>query len=319
MKVLFVCSGNTKFGISPFVKSQGDSIRKEGVDVHFFAVKGKGLSAYKNAVKELKSYLKKEEFDLIHSHYTFCGLLSILSRPRIPIILSLMGDDAYGTPNSKGKTKPSTYYSIILTYLVQPFLKGIIAKSNEIGTYVWQKKKLNVIPNGVNVDEFYPIEKSTARKELGLDEDQKYVLFLNNTNDVRKNFVLLKRTMEEEKLEDFKLLAPYPIAPNLVVTYLNACDLLVHTSWREGSPNLIKEAMMCNTPIVSSKVGDVREIFGDTEGCFLTEFNTMDLAKNINRGLSFSGRTQGRENSAHLEQSVIAKKIINLYKKVVRK
>lgn len=305
--------------MSPFVKSQGESIKKEGVEISYFLVKGKGFKAYINAVKELKKYLKQNSFDLVHAHYTFCGLLSVLSRPKVPIVLSLMGDDAYGTPNAKGKTKVSSYYSIWLTYFIQPFLKKIIAKSEEIGTYVWQKKKLNVIPNGVNIDRFYPINKDEVRKELNLDRNKKYTLFLNNTKDARKNFALLKRTMEVEKLEEFELLAPYPVAPEQVVKYLNACDLLVHTSWREGSPNLIKEAMMCNTPIVSSEVGDVKAVFGNTQGCYLTKFSTQDLAKNINLGLKFGGRTVGRENSKYLEQSVIAEKIINVYKGIVSK
>ena len=319
MKILFVSSGNTKFGISPFVKSQGESLIKEGVNVQYFKVKGKGYKAYFKAIKELRKTIRNQEFDIIHAHYTFCGLLTILARPKLPVVLSLMGDDAYGTPNNKGKTKISTYYSIILTFIIQPFFKKIIAKSAEIGTYVWQKKKLNVVPNGVNLETFYSIDKSIARKNLGLINDTKYVLFLNNTRDTRKNFVLFKETIEKEKLENFELLTPYPITPDLVVQYLCASDLLVHVSWREGSPNLIKEAMACNMPIVSSDVGDVKDILHGTKGCFITEFSTKDLAKKINLGLNFKGRTNGRDNTKHLEQSVIAKKIINIYKKILIK
>ena len=319
MRVLFVTSGNTKFGISPFIKSQGESIKKEGVDVKYLAVKGKGFKAYLKTVKELKKIVKKEEFDVIHAHYTFCGLVAILARPKLPIVLSLMGDDAYGTPNNKGKTKFTSYYSIILTYVIQPFLKQIIAKSEEIGNYVWQNKKLNIVPNGVNLEAFYLIDKSEARKNLGLKNDTKYVLFLNNTKDTRKNFSLFKETIEKEELEDFELLTPYPVAPNLVVQYLCASDLLVHVSWREGSPNLIKEAMACNVPIVSSDVGDVKEVFKGTKGCFITEFSSKDLARKINLGLSFEKRTNGRENTKHLEQSVIAKKIVNIYNSILLK
>ena len=313
MKILFVSSGNTKFGISPFVKSQGESIKKQGADVQYFLVKGKGFMAYLNAIKDLKSVLMKNDFDLLHAHYTFCGLLAILARPNIPIILSLMGDDAYGTPNHNGKTKISSYYSIILTYIIQPFLNSIIAKSQEIGTYVWQKKKLNIIPNGVNFKMFQPIKKDVARKTIGLSNKLRYVLFLNNLSDTRKNFTLFKETMKNEKLESFELLTPYPVAPNLVSQYLCASDLLVHTSWREGSPNLIKEAMACNIPIVSSEVGDVKEVINETDGCYLTKFTTTDLAAKINLALKFDGRTEGRKNIKYLEEGQIAKRIIKVY------
>ena len=53
MKILFVSSGNTKFGISPFIKSQGESLIKEGANVQYFKVKGKGYKAYLKAINRI--------------------------------------------------------------------------------------------------------------------------------------------------------------------------------------------------------------------------------------------------------------------------
>ena len=68
---------------------------------------------------------------------------------------------------------------------------------------------------------------------------------------------------------------------------LNACNLLLLTSTSEGSPQVIKEAMACNRPIVATDVGDIRELIGDTEGCYLTSFDPDDVAKKIKLALQF--------------------------------
>ena len=97
MKVLFVSSGNSKqFDIAPFIKSQGDSLIKQGIDLDYFRITEKGILGYiKNAVK-LRKYLKNHKYEIIHAHYTLSGWTAVLSFTKTPIILSLMGSDAYG-------------------------------------------------------------------------------------------------------------------------------------------------------------------------------------------------------------------------------
>ena len=46
MRILFVSSGNSNEGISPIIKNQGESLRKEGVDVDYYTIKGKGIIGY---------------------------------------------------------------------------------------------------------------------------------------------------------------------------------------------------------------------------------------------------------------------------------
>ena len=96
-------------------------------------------------------------------------------------------------------------------------------------------------------------------------------------------------------------------------------ELVILTSLWEGSPNVIKEAMACNCPIVSTNVGDVRWVIGDTEGCYITSFDPEDVAEKIKLALEFGKRTNGRDRIIELglDSETIAKRLIDIYSKVL--
>jgi glycosyltransferase involved in cell wall biosynthesis len=101
--------------------------------------------------------------------------------------------------------------------------------------------------------------------------------------------------------------------------YINASNALILTSLSEGSPNIVKEAMACNIPVVATKVGDVVEIVGQTEGCSTCSRAPEEVARGIERALQHSGPTTGRADISHLERSVVAKQVIAVYESVLKK
>ncbi len=321
MKILFVASGNSKnFELLPFIKTQGESLREKGIEVEYFPVIGKGGIGYLKSSRNLHLYLKKNSVDLIHAHYTLCGWVAVLAFPKAPIVLSIMGDDAYGCYYDVNKVKFISRYLTILTFLIQPFLKGIISKSRNISKYVYLKKKAHIIPNGVNIEKLF--NKDNSRAELELEISKQYVLFLGDPLDRRKNISLVKNAMQLLKNSNIELIAPYPIPHELVLKYLKTVDIFVLTAFIEGSPNVIKEAMACNCPIVSTDVGDVKWVLGETEGCFISSFEPKDFADKIKRALHFAEikcRTNGRQRifELGLDSETIATRIINVYNKVL--
>ena len=308
MKVLFVSSGNSRYGIVSFIKSQGDSLIKEGVELEYFTIKGKGVIGYLKNIKPLRKCLRKNRFEIIHAHYGLIGLLCLLTFQRVPIVLSVMGDDAYGNFDVRGKRIKSSYVGMFLTQIALIFVNKVIVKSINILNAIPQKKKCSVIPNGVDFELFKP---------TGEELNKNTVLFLADEDNSRKNYKLLKDAMVLINRKELKTINPYPIAQSEFPDYLNKCSVFVLTSYNEGSPNVIKEAMACNIPIVSTDVGDVREIIGKTKGCFIATFEPDDVAKKIEAALMFGKRTNGRENIKHLELSLVANKIINIYKEII--
>lgn len=314
IRVLFVSSGNLKnFDVAPFIKVQGESLGCKNVDVEYFRVSGKGLRGYLSNIKPLKKALKNSQFDLIHAHFTLSAWVAVLAFPKIPIVLSLMGTDAYGRVDKFKKNRLYLNYFTLLTLLIQPFIRKIISKSPNIEKFVWQKHKSHVLPNGVDINKFFPTEHD-YRKELGLTPNKKYVLFLGNHADPRKNYNMLNGIRDLLAKSEIEIIAPYPIPHQQVIEYLNSVNVLVMCSYEEGSPNVVKEAMACNCKGVFTDVGDVRYLLNNTEGYAITDFDPLDLVIKIKEVLAMK-KCKGRERllELKLDLPMVADKLKEIY------
>jgi glycosyltransferase involved in cell wall biosynthesis len=323
MKVLFVCSGNSKdFDIIPFIKAQGESLRSEGIEVDYYPVVGKGLRGYVKAGFMLRRFLQKKQYDLIHAHFTYCGWTALIGAGRkIPVVLSLMGTDANGEYKGKNKVVLKSKLSSFLTWLIQPFVSAIISKSSNIAASVYRKHKSFIIPNGVDLEKFKPVSPEERNGHLA-GNGKKKVLFLGSRTKTGKNFPLAQAAIQQPGMEYTELIAPYPVSHEDVPWYLNEADVLVFPSFMEGSPNVIKEAMACNCPIVSTDVGDVKWVLGNTPGCYIASFDAEDFANKISLALNatrISGRTNGRQRiiDLGLDMDTVAKRIVDVYKRSI--
>jgi len=188
---------------------------------------------------------------------------------------------------------------------------------------VFLKKKSSVIPNGIMLDRVKYSENG-YKDELGLDPDKKYILFLGNKKSKTKNYKLFKEAVGLIKSDDISVVAPYPISHDQVVKYLNSVDVLVVPSLMEGSPNVVKEAMACNCPVVATDVGDVAWLFGDEPGYLLTGFDPKDVAEKIRMALAFAEekrKTLGRERikTLGLDSETVAQRIVSVYEDLLVK
>jgi glycosyltransferase involved in cell wall biosynthesis len=85
----------------------------------------------------------------------------------------------------------------------------------------------------------------------------------------------------------------------MVPLWINASDVLLLTSFHEGSPTVVKEALACGVPVVSVDVGDVRERIQGVKGCYIATPDPNDLAAKLR--LVFS---TGQRISSHNIQEV---------------
>lgn len=311
MKVLFVSSGNTTSGISPITKNQGDSLISRGIEIEFFAINGKGLWSYIRHIFILRNFLKINNFDIIHSHYSFSSFIASLAGAR-PQVVSLMGSDLLS----------NRFERMLILIFQKLFWDQTIVKTEDMYQLI-TSPKTEIIPNGVDLTKFNYIDKKTCQDKLGWNKDKRHLLFAADPERPEKNYPLFKMSIDLLPIDyNIEVHALTNIPNNDIPVHMNASDVIILTSLHEGSPNVIKEAMACNLPIVVTNVGDVQWVIGKTEGCYISSFEPSDFSEKISLALKFSENkksTLGRDRIIEigLDAETIALKLVSLYNKLV--
>jgi teichuronic acid biosynthesis glycosyltransferase TuaC len=310
VKVLFVSSGNAKEGISTIIKNQGKSLTLLNIQVDYFIIKGKGLFNYLHHIFILNKKLKACTYDIIHAHYGLSAIITTLAGAK-PLVVSLMGSDV----------KENGWQLFLIKFWIKRRWNAAITKSPELAGLV-NENKIHIIPNGVNLHLFMPIEKLKAKKKIGWDPEKKYILFGSDPKRPEKNFILAHTAFKSVN-ESKAVLIPLQNVPHKILPYmLNGAEVLLLSSVWEGSPNIIKEAMACNVPIVSTRVGDVDWLLDGVRGTYIADFAAADYTKKIILALQYSAenqKTNGREKIQQLglDHLTVAQKILDLYNNVV--
>lgn len=307
LKVLFVRSGN--HGPGPITQNQGQSLIDAGCQVEYFNIVGYGIFGYLKNILDLRRAVKKINPDIIHAHYGYSGMLASVSFTGKPVVASLMGSDVNN----------ANYLFLLIIRIFIRFIWSVTI----VKTRILQKRlmcnNVEVIPNGVDLDRFKPVNMSNARSILNWSAENYNLLFPADPSRPEKNFNLCYKAVEKLRpsVTGMDLHCLVGVNPEKVFLYYNAADILILTSINEGSPNVIKEAMACNCPIVSTDVGDVREIISETEGCFITSFDPDDVCEKIKLALEFGKRTIGRDKIKHLSSELVAERLIGIYEEVM--
>ena len=301
MKILIVCSKNSG-KIVPFILDQTESLKMAGVEIDFFTVSQKGLLGYLKSRRGLLLKIKEFQPDVIHAHYGLSGLLANLQRC-VPVITTYHGSDI--------NNRKALQFSKMAIFLSK-FNIFVSQKNIEIAK---PKRNYALIPCGVDTELFKPEDKTESRANFGFENDEKLVLFSSGFDNQVKNSALAKAAVA--LLPDVKLLELKGYSRREVALLMNAVDAVLMTSFTEGSPQFIKEAMSVNCPIVTVDVGDVREIVDDTVNCFICLRSENEIANVLQQVFNTNKRTLGRKKISELDNRLVAEKIMDIYKSMI--
>jgi teichuronic acid biosynthesis glycosyltransferase TuaC len=305
-------------GFGSFVRCQEQFLRRSGVDVDVLVLKGKNRKLiYPKGIVELRRRL--EGVSLVHAHYAYVGAVA-RTQWKVPVVLTYHGDDALGTISNQGMTtRKSRIISACCRNLAR-YCDAAIVQSSQMASR-FRHGNIHIIPHEVDFETFQPTDIHEARAQLGLSELKKYVLFAANPTIPVKRYSLARDAINllQSHATDIELVVVHREPQARLALYMSACDALVFPSYQEGSPNIVKQAMACNLPIVATDVGDVREVIGNTAGCYISEPDPQAFAKLLGTILASPFRTAGRENVKHLSGPLVAERLIQVYKEVLQK
>ena len=299
MKVLICASGNAG-QLSPFVQEQAESLRKLDIQIDYFLISGNGAFGYLKNYFSLMKTIRSKKYDLIHAHYGLSGLLATLQKIT-PVIVTFHGSDV----NMKNNFPLSLLASRLSRNNI--FVHSSLARRLKVSG-----KNIHIIPCGVDLDTFSPIHKWVAREKLGWQKNKNYILFSSGFHNPVKNAALAKSALKSIDLE-VKLIELKGSTKQQICQLMNAADLLLITSFSETGPIVVKEALACNCPIISTNVGDVKSITKKIDNCFVTSYNPNEIGEKIRIILASGLRSNGRIFMKSYGLDKVAQKIKMVY------
>jgi teichuronic acid biosynthesis glycosyltransferase TuaC len=301
-----------------FVRTQVESLRAAGVEVDVMALEGRHRKLlYPKGMYELRRRLAGGSIDLVHAHYGYMGVVA-RTQFRVPVVVTYHGDDLLGTIDENGRVVPLSRVIAFGGRLLAERVDAVIVQNAEMARRL-RRNDAYVIPHEVDLELFRPIDREHARAALGLEPGKKYLLFASPPEIPIKRFPLAEAAARLLSDSDpaVELLVVHKETQDRLALYFNACDVLVFPSFQEGSPNIVKQAMACNLPIVSTDVGDVRDVIGETPGCEICAPDPAAFARCIAEILARLDRTTGRDAVLRFDPSLVAARIVDVYEHVL--
>lgn len=201
--------------------------------------------------------------------------------------------------------------------------------------------RVEMIPNGLDLNEFKPRERSEGIRRFDLKEEKRYILFGSAYQTSRKGSDLLQQALKQFSKEDgitaltFGAVRegdekfPLPVhhlgqlSENELQLAYSTADLTVVPSREDNLPNIAVESIASGTPCVSFDIGGLPDIVDHGDTGYLAEpFNTDDLANGISWVLSDGDRlAQLSEQAQRIAKQrfsieTVAKMYKNLYEEL---
>lgn len=306
MKALIVTNmwpsaANPASGI--FVSDQVNSLRSAGVDVDVFSFEGGTSGSYAAAAVRL-ARRRGEQWDVVHSHF---GLSAWVGRAaRTPVHAVTFHGTDLAHPRSRRLSLAALKFTDIAA-AVSVELAETIPPSRS-------KWPIEVLPCGVALDRFVPSAKEAARAELGISPDERIVLLPSDPSRPEKHS---DRATAVATALGARLINLINVSPSDVALRIQAADLVLIPSEREGFGLALLEALACETPVLSTPVGIAAEATKDVLGARSLPWDLATWTKAAIELVELKETTGGRISAQRWSSDACAKTVITAWNRAL--
>jgi teichuronic acid biosynthesis glycosyltransferase TuaC len=322
---MYPTSANPSGGV--FIELEVQSLRELGVEVGVMHLdrRSRGPRAYWGLGKKVKRAIERSQPALVHVAYG--GVLAELATRAVhdrPVLVQYWGSDLLGSRSERPLRRFTIHLGVLASRRAALRAAGVIVVSENLRAAlpvgaadgnVW------VVPSGIDLNRFLPLDQDECRSRLGWASGPKHVLFPASSRRPEKRYPLAQAAVEQLRSRGFEvnLHELDGVAHTDVPTWMNASDVVLLTSTHEGSPNVVKEALACNVPVVAVDVGDVSQRLANLHGCYVAAPTPDDLAEKLGLALSAGSRVDARATLADISLERTAQRLLNIYRTVLEK
>jgi D-inositol-3-phosphate glycosyltransferase len=300
----------------------------------------------------LESYRKDNDlhYDLVFSHYWLSGWVGEYLQQWWHVPHIAMFHTLGAVKNSIGIGEDEPELRIVTERDVVGKCHRVIVttgmgKEELVKYYGAVRDKISVVPCGVNMELFQPVDRLTARKNLdlsgkkillfvgridplkGIEQLLRAIAYLRNINGLRliviggdedsqyeiERLHRLAGELGARDAVDFRGLVKHDKLPH----YYSAADACIVPSYYESFGLVALESLACGTPVVATDVGDLKNIIRHGEnGYVIADNNPQELARKIN--LLLSRRGDGGESALAIRASVSGYSWPNIAEAIIR-
>jgi glycosyltransferase involved in cell wall biosynthesis len=249
-----------------FVRDQVKALRGlQGVDVALYEFPP-GARALASAAAALRGRsrprhgTRAEPWDMVHAHFGLTAWPALAAPARARALT------VHGTDLRHPRTR-------LATAAILPAIDLLAAASAPLAAELptrHARERALVLPCGVDLERFHPIDRARARSELSLDPDGKILLFPADPARASKRHDLALALARDA---DANLLTLGGVDPASVPLWVNAANAVVLPSEREGFGLAVLEALACDVPVLATPVGIHQEALTGVAGTLCAPFD----------------------------------------------
>ncbi len=283
-----------------FVRVQVAALRRiDGLDVALYEFPP-GASALARAAVDLRrrfATARAPRFDLVHAHF------GLTAWPSLAVPADVHALTVHGTDLRHPRTRLATRAALPLIDLLAAVSAALVQELPGRGA----RRRAQVLPCGVDIECFGPLERARARAELGLNPDGPYLLFAADPSRPEKRY---DRALAVAREVGVELLTLGAVDPRTVPLCVNAANAVLVPSEREGFGLAVLEALACDVPVLATPVGVHADVLADLDGTLLAPFDLARWCAAVEPLLSATDpRVEGRERAARFSAQKMAERV----------